>query len=157
MNDIANLSIEFIIWVLRLILVGLVYLFVWRIMRIMMKGSQHDSLISDLGAYLVVSDPGQSKLTRGQVFILDVHTTIGKSDDNLIVIDNPYVSSHHAAIQFIEDRWIIREIRSSNGTFINNLKLVSPVVLAHNDIISIGPTKFRMFIQAEEDKLRDRT
>lgn len=157
MNDLANLSIEFIIWVLRLILVGLVYLFVWRIMRIMMRGSQHDSLISDLGAYLVVSDPGKSKLSRGQVYILDVHSTIGKHNDNLIVIDDPYVSSHHAIIQFIEDRWLIREIKSSNGTFVNNLKLVSPVVLAHNDIISIGPITFRMFIQAEEDKLRDHT
>lgn len=154
MNDLANLSIEFIIWVLRLILVGLVYLFVWRVMRIMMKGIQHDSLISDLGAYLVVSDPGKSKLTRGQTYILDVHTTIGRAIDNLIVIDDIYVSEHHSTIQFIEDRWIIREIRSSNGTFVNNLKLVSPVMLAHNDIISIGPIKFRMFIQAEEDKQR---
>jgi hypothetical protein len=155
MNDLANLSIEFIIWVLRLILVGLVYLFVWRIMRIMMKGSQHESLISDLGAYLVVSDPGKSKLTRGQTYILDVHSTIGSATDNLIVIDDSYVSKHHSVIQFIEDRWIIRDIKSTNSTYINNLKLVSTVTLAHNDIIAIGPIKFRMFIQAEEDKRRD--
>ncbi|MFZ9858097.1 MAG: FHA domain-containing protein [Roseiflexaceae bacterium] len=157
MNDLANLSIEFIIWVLRLILVGLVYLFVWRVMRVMMKGSQHDSLISDLGAYLVVSDPGKSEFNRGQTFILDVHSTIGKHTNNLIVISDSYVSDNHAVIQFIDDSWIIRDLNSTNSTYINNLKVVNPVVIAHNDIISIGSVKFRMFIQTEEDKLRDRT
>lgn len=155
MNDLANLSIEFIIWVLRLILVGLVYLFVWRVMRVMMKGSQHDSLISDLGAYLIVSDPGKSKLPRGQTYILDVHSTIGKSSTNLIVVNDSYVSDNHTVIQFIEDRWIMRDINSTNSTYINNLKVIGPVELAHNDIISIGSVKFRMFIQAEEDKRRN--
>jgi hypothetical protein len=155
MNDLANLSIEFIIWVLRLILVGLVYLFVWRVMRVMMKGSQHDSLISDLGAYFVVSDPGKSKLPRGQTYILDVHSTIGAEKDNLIQVDDGFVSHHHVVIQLIEEDWIMREIKSTNGTFINNIRLVNPVILAHNDIISIGTVKFRMFIQAEEDKRRN--
>jgi hypothetical protein len=155
MNDLANVSIEFIIWVLRLILVGLVYLFVWRVMRVMMKGSQHDSLISDLGAYLIVSDPGKSNLPRGHTFILDVHSAIGKNAKSLIVIDDSYVSDNHAVIQFIDDCWIIRDINSKNSTYINNLKVVGSVALAHNDIISVGSVKFRMFIQAEEDKRRD--
>ena len=38
MNEIANVSMEFIVWVLRVALVGMIYLFVWRIFRAMIRG-----------------------------------------------------------------------------------------------------------------------
>lgn len=154
MNDVTNLSIEFIIWVLRLVLVGLVYLFIWRIMRIMMRGTQHGAVIGDLGAYLIVSDPGKSKLERGHAYMLDIHSTIGRKASNIIVIDDPLVSESHAMIQFIDDKWIIRDLGSTNKTYINNLQIVSTVTLGHNDVITIGRTKFRVFIQADEEKRR---
>lgn len=154
MNDLANLSIEFIIWVLRIVLVGLVYLFIWRIMRIMMRGTQHGPAIGDLGAYLIVSDPGKSKLARGHSYMLDIHSTIGRKPANFVVIDDPLVSETHAMIQLVDDRWIIRDLGSTNKTYINNLQIVSPVVLGHNDVITIGRTKFRVFIQSEADQKR---
>lgn len=154
MNDLANLSIEFIIWILRLALVGMIYLFIWRIMRIMMRGDQHGSAVGSLGAYLVVLDPGRTKLQRGHAHMLEVNSTLGRKADNLIVIDDLLVSEHHAIIQLVDDQWIIRDLGSTNKTYINNLQIVSAVTLSHNDIISIGPLKFRMFIQSTEDKKR---
>lgn len=149
MNDLTNLSIEFIIWVLRLVLVGLVYLFIWRIMRTMMRGTQHGPIIGDLGAYLIVSDPGKSKLERGHAFMLDIHSTIGRKGTNFVVIDDPLVSESHAMIQFVDDQWVIRDLGSTNKTYLNNLQIVNPVVLSHNDVITIGRTRLRMFIHAE--------
>lgn len=154
MNDLANLSIEFIIWVLRLALVGMVYLFIWRIMRIMMRGSQHGSSVGDLGAYLIISDPGKTRLQRGHAYMLEINSTIGRGADNLIIIDDVLVSEHHAMVQLADEKWIIRDLGSTNKTYVNNLQLVSAVTLAHNDIITIGRVKFRMFIQVEEDKKR---
>ena len=36
MNELANLSLEFMVWILRVAIVGMIYLFVWRIFRTMM-------------------------------------------------------------------------------------------------------------------------
>ena len=86
--------------------------------------------------------------------MLEINSTIGRGADNLIIIDDVLVSEHHAMVQLADEKWIIRDLGSTNKTYVNNLQLVSAVTLAHNDIITIGRVKFRMFIQVEEDKKR---
>jgi len=130
----------------------LVYLFIWRIMRTMTRGVQHGRIIGDLGAYLIVNDPGKSQLQRGQAIMLDIHSTIGRNKANLVVLEDPLVSERHALIQLIDERWIIRDLGSTNKTYINNLQVVSAVKLSHNDVITIGRVILRVFIQKDDDK-----
>ena len=60
MNDIANLSLEFIVWLLRIALVGLIYLFVWRIFRIMIRGDQNKPAFVGTNAFLVLQRTGET-------------------------------------------------------------------------------------------------
>ena len=46
--------------------------------------------------------------------------TIGRDRDNSIVLDNKLVSRHHAMIQKIKDAYFLKDLMSTNGTYINN-------------------------------------
>ena len=63
--------------------------------------------------------------------------TIGRADKNDVVIQDPAVSGHHAKIDPVGDRFVLIDLQSKNGTFVNE-KLVISHWLKHGDVISIG-------------------
>ncbi|MGD2126004.1 MAG: FHA domain-containing protein [Desulfobacteraceae bacterium] len=63
--------------------------------------------------------------------------TIGRHEDNTIVIDNLAVSGYHARIDKAGTEFIVTDLQSTNGTFVNDEKVVSHK-LAHGDNIVIG-------------------
>jgi len=63
--------------------------------------------------------------------------TIGRNDDNTVVIDNLAVSGYHARIDNAGSDHILTDLQSTNGTFINNEKIVTHK-LQHGDKIIIG-------------------
>lgn len=63
--------------------------------------------------------------------------SIGRGLDNDLVIDDPRVSRHHAQITFRHSHYLLRDQRSTNGTFVND-QPVETVVLASGDRVSIG-------------------
>jgi hypothetical protein len=63
--------------------------------------------------------------------------SIGRGLDNDLVIDDPRVSRHHAQITFRHSHYLLRDQRSTNGTFVNG-QPVETVVLASGDRVSIG-------------------
>lgn len=69
--------------------------------------------------------------------------TIGRSPDNDIVLDHPVVSRKHARIVQREpgDIYVLEDLGSSNGTFVNGVMVVQPVTLKKGDIIRIGTVK----------------
>ena len=63
--------------------------------------------------------------------------TIGRKQTNDIVIDNLAVSGTHATIESVATTFIVRDLDSTNGTFVNREK-VSQHNLRHKDVILIG-------------------
>ena len=63
--------------------------------------------------------------------------TIGRRDTNDVVIEDPAVSGHHAKIDALEDRFVLIDLQSKNGSFVNE-QLVSSHWLKHEDVITIG-------------------
>ena len=63
--------------------------------------------------------------------------TIGRADENDIVIDNLAVSGYHARIDKAGDTYILTDLQSTNGTFVNDKKIVS-YRLRHKDKVTIG-------------------
>lgn len=64
-------------------------------------------------------------------------TTIGRLPDNTVQIDNLAVSGHHAKISFNDGRYVIEDLGSLNGTYVNN-KRVGQATLIHGDQVLIG-------------------
>ena len=65
--------------------------------------------------------------------------SIGRMDDNDIVIDDPGVSRYHARLTRSEGKWILEDLGSSNGTFINGQRIRVPTYLAADSQIGLGP------------------
>ncbi|MCX7765551.1 MAG: FHA domain-containing protein [Candidatus Sumerlaeia bacterium] len=62
---------------------------------------------------------------------------IGRARDNDIVIENLAVSRNHARIRRINGKYILTDLNSANGTFVNGVRITKTEIL-HNDVISIG-------------------
>jgi len=63
--------------------------------------------------------------------------TIGRALKNDVVLQDPAVSGHHAKIDPVGDRFVLIDLQSKNGTFVNE-NLVISHWLKHGDVISIG-------------------
>ncbi|MFW6096895.1 MAG: FHA domain-containing protein [Chloroflexota bacterium] len=68
--------------------------------------------------------------------------TLGRDDSNDIVVDNPIVSRYHAQIERVGQRYRVRDLRSSNGTFVNDERIEGEVWLQPDDTVRIGPYRF---------------
>jgi pSer/pThr/pTyr-binding forkhead associated (FHA) protein len=81
---------------------------------------------------------------------------IGRSPQCDISIDSGLLSRHHASLVVVNSETVVlRDLDSTNGTFINTMKIVRPTKLNHGDIITIGDEKF-IFISLEiEDELEE--
>jgi ABC transport system ATP-binding/permease protein len=67
---------------------------------------------------------------------------IGRHKDNDIVIPAPTVSQYHAEVEKIGKRYRLRDLRSSNGTFVNGKSITSETWVQPGDAIQIGPYRF---------------
>ncbi|MBI3361100.1 MAG: FHA domain-containing protein [Chloroflexi bacterium] len=67
---------------------------------------------------------------------------IGRDAGNDVRLDVPAVSRFHAVIQRVGQRYRVRDLRSVNGTFVNDARVEGDLWLNPNDAIRIGPYRF---------------
>ena len=72
-----------------------------------------------------------------EVFLSLAATTIGRLPDNSVQIDNLAVSGHHARITWEKDHYIVEDLGSLNGTYVNNER-VGKATLKNGDQVKIG-------------------
>jgi pSer/pThr/pTyr-binding forkhead associated (FHA) protein len=87
-------------------------------------------------------------------FQKDVSLTIGRRESNDVVIEDPAVSGHHAKIDALEDRFVLIDLQSKNGSFVNK-QLVHSHWLKHGDVITIGEHSL-VFNYHENEPLHDK-
>ncbi len=90
-------------------------------------------------AKIVIHQHGEQK----EYALLKQIATVGRHSDNTIVIKSPYISKHHAKIEFTDEIHTITDLDSTNGTRVNGQILrpnqVQP--LANNDIIRVSDVR----------------
>ncbi len=78
----------------------------------------------------------EGRVIREYAF-LETGMTVGRSPDNAIVVDNLAVSGHHAKIEQVGTNYVLTDLQSTNGTFVNEKKVMSQH-LEDGDSITIG-------------------
>jgi signal transduction histidine kinase len=66
--------------------------------------------------------------------------SIGRIDGMDIVLADKAISRKHAEVFYRDSQWFIRDLGSSNGTFINEQRITEPIPLKNNDQIRCGAT-----------------
>ncbi len=74
---------------------------------------------------------GEYQLQKG------LSLTIGRRRNNDVVIENLAVSGHHAKIDSVGDNFVLIDLQSKNGSFVNE-KIINSHWLKHGDVINIG-------------------
>jgi pSer/pThr/pTyr-binding forkhead associated (FHA) protein len=80
--------------------------------------------------------------------------TIGRGDMNTIVVDSPRVSRNHARIEYNGDSFSIRDLSSSNGTFVNGQRMeYLPCELKNGDLIFLErfPIRFEIIHEVQKE------
>lgn len=77
--------------------------------------------------------------------------TIGRRETNDVVIENLGVSGYHAKIDSLDDTFLLTDLQSRNGTFVNE-KLVTSHWLKHGDVVIIGKHTLVFEYAADEDR-----
>ncbi len=73
--------------------------------------------------------------------------TIGRSLGCPIRLEDHSVSRHHADLERTEGGWIVRDLGSKNGTYVNGKLISDAVVIGHKDIIKVGIYLLRLVTQ----------
>jgi pSer/pThr/pTyr-binding forkhead associated (FHA) protein len=82
---------------------------------------------------------------KGEDFRLhEGKNTVGKATGSDITLHDPAVSAMHASISYKDGKFVITDLDSTNGTFINNdSDPLARVELRDNDIIRVGETSLK--------------
>lgn len=86
----------------------------------------------------------------GKVYRLaDRPLRIGRATENDIVLDDAGVSRSHARLERRDNRVILQDIGSTNGTLVNDQELQGSIVLANGDLIKLGSTILKYLVGSD--------
>lgn len=70
--------------------------------------------------------------------VIGMNATIGRLRDNTVILDNPAVSGHHARIFHDGERFVLEDLKSKNGTFVNGKVVLTRRTLQDGDVVLVG-------------------
>ncbi len=70
--------------------------------------------------------------------------TIGRSAESGLVIRDDYTSTHHARLLLWGEEWAIQDLDSTNGTFLDEVRVTVPTQVPLNTPVRIGTTSFEL-------------
>jgi pSer/pThr/pTyr-binding forkhead associated (FHA) protein len=87
--------------------------------------------------FLVVTEGGLSGMS---IDLTDQQITLGRANDATLVLNDDYASSHHARIFPQDGQWILEDLNSTNGTYLDRQKVIRPTPVPLGVPIRIGKT-----------------
>lgn len=147
-----------ILWLLQGFFLLLLYIFVWRAVR---------AVVRDLRVGPAAPRPARARRSAGNggpaeppprravpsqlvVHVPDGRPKVieltgsavlfGRSPSSTVRLEDPYVSDDHARIYRADGNWMVADLKSTNGTFLNRVKVTSPAQIAAGDQLGIGKT-----------------
>jgi hypothetical protein len=70
--------------------------------------------------------------------------SIGRSSESGLVIRDDYTSSHHARLMLWGEQWMLQDLDSTNGTFLDGQRVGAPVSVPVGAPIKVGATTFEL-------------
>jgi len=128
-------------------LLALLFLFIWRSMRWVVRGLNVDRAASARGAKGEQATPPPTTLVvyppdgaRPRTFRMATSMLVGRDEGCEVRLEDTYASQQHARVFAKQDIWYVEDLGSTNGTFVNDQKLAAPALVQPGDRIRVGTT-----------------
>lgn len=129
--------------------VAMIYLFLLKIIKVVYKDlrapeTERNFFNKETQAEARVNlvESGHFKFKQ-RTFKINEMLLIGRASTNDIAIDDTFVSYEHACIAKDHEQYLITDLNSTNGTFLNGKRLLEEKMLTSGDLIKIGPAVFK--------------
>jgi hypothetical protein len=133
------------IWVIRLAFLALLYVFLWQVVRALMRDLRAAAREpgTELGRLVVLASPS-GEPPVGAVFGLDAVNSLGRDVNNSIVLDDQFVSASHASLTFRGRAWYVEDAGSTNGTYVNGEPVAEVRPVGFGDELQLGQVRLRL-------------
>ena len=82
---------------------------------------------------------------QGLTLPLEGTINLGRASDSTFHLDDDYASSRHAQlVRRDEQTWVVTDLGSTNGTYVNGRRITTPTPITLGDVIRIGKTLMRL-------------
>jgi pSer/pThr/pTyr-binding forkhead associated (FHA) protein len=142
----------FVLTVLKIALLALLYFFVWRAVRAVVLDLYGRSGRRERPAEPRQKAPRRGRGTPSKVVVLDERgarvsshrlagtLNIGRGSSASIKPNDTYISTEHARIYSRNGSWVVEDLGSTNGTYLNQRKVTVPTEITPGDRIRVGKT-----------------
>jgi pSer/pThr/pTyr-binding forkhead associated (FHA) protein len=151
---LADTITPFALSALKYGLFALLFLFIWRSMRWVVRGLSvaEASTAAQRGGRrprdsAPTLPPGPSTLlvhgrsdAKPRTVKLSASMNVGRAPECELRLDDTYASQQHARLFAKNNSWFVEDLGSTNGTFVNEQKLASPAMLQPGDKVRVGQT-----------------
>ena len=156
---------EQLLTVLKFCLLALIYLFLFRVLRAVWaeisppkvaapvrtkapkpakapraakpaKG-QRPAPVPMLPSQLLVVDPPEQ---RGRAYPLGPEITVGRGSGCQVLVDDTFASTVHARVFLGDGNYVVEDLGSTNGTYLNKRKVDGPMTMNRGDRLQVGNT-----------------
>jgi hypothetical protein len=156
----ASVDVEGVLLLLKACFLILLYLFIWRIVRTASRDlrlPQESFVLAPRDAAAIGLRP-EPRMNMGRLVVLkstaiDENTefvldssgiSIGRGSPNEVSLDgDDFASAQHARVEPRRDGVWIEDVGSTNGTYVNGVRLSKPRKLAAGDLVRVGETDLR--------------
>ena len=159
---VSSVDVEGVLLLLKIGFVVLLYLFIWRIVRTASKDlrlPQESFILAPqeaaaaglrdrrpktvrMGRLVVLKSPALDERTEFELDSAGIN--IGRSAQNDVALDeDEFASANHARVEPRRDGVWLEDVGSTNGTFVNGVKVSRARKLTPGDLVRVGETDFR--------------
>lgn len=145
LGEVNVYSFRFIFTILILAIIYFIIFFALKVMYKDVKNQGKKKIAKRKSFGLEVVSPGKNpNIKKGAVIPVRGELTIGRKEDNMLVISDPYSSGHHARICLKNGEYVLEDLGSTNGTILNEEKISEKTVLVPGDEVKIGSCIFKV-------------
>ncbi|HEU4354418.1 MAG TPA: FHA domain-containing protein [Actinomycetota bacterium] len=146
----------FVLSVLKYALVALLYFFIFRALRSVAmdlssrgRGGQAQATRAAKATKAKPPRGGRSptalvlhapEARKPRTFRLTDGLEIGRAEACTVRLEDTYASQHHARLATRDGVWMLEDMGSTNGTFLNDRRVGAPVEVHAGDVVKIGKT-----------------
>jgi len=154
---VASTTLEEVLLALKIAFLVLLYAFIWQIVRTAGRGlqvAQQSVILRPPLAGIPVAPPRAARLVvvespildLGSEFALDrVDVTIGRGAQNDVALEgDEFASARHVRIEPRTDGIWVQDLDSTNGTFVNGIRIEQRRRLEPGDVVRVGETDLRL-------------